>query len=88
MVLEETIDTIFNGIFVHRYRDTNETIRGDCIMELGNWVVTYPEVFLDNAYLRYLGWVLSDKVIKKKYFACRNEAIMASLIYDFFFFDF
>jgi cohesin complex subunit SA-1/2 len=27
---------------------------------LGQWVITLPSIFLEGAYLRYLGWMLSD----------------------------
>ena len=34
--------------------------------ELGEWMKSYPMVFLDDIYLKYIGWTLYDKVIKKK----------------------
>ena len=52
---------LFNGIFVHRYRDIDPVIRTICIDSLGLWVATHYEVFLDNSYLRYFGWLLYDK---------------------------
>lgn len=48
--------------FVQRYRDVDPIIRERCVTELADWIAQYPEVFLDNAYLRYIGWSLSDKV--------------------------
>ena len=30
--------------------------------ELGEWMKSYPMVFLDDIYLKYLGWTLYDKV--------------------------
>ena len=58
----ESIQSIFNTVFVHRYRDVDPKIRVDCVTALGNWIVTLPDVFFEGIYLRYLGWVLSDPV--------------------------
>lgn len=30
--------------------------------ELGYWIRLYPDMFLDNNYLKYIGWMLYDKV--------------------------
>ncbi|CAF4617881.1 unnamed protein product, partial [Rotaria magnacalcarata] len=29
--------------------------------ELGEWMKSYPMVFLDDIYLKYIGWTLYDK---------------------------
>lgn len=50
----------FNGVFVHRYRDTDPKIRAECVEALGNWIWGLPTVFMEPSYLRYLGWMLSD----------------------------
>ncbi|KAK9370328.1 STAG domain-containing protein [Lipomyces kononenkoae] len=59
-VLESLISDLFDTIFVHRYRDIDAKIRTDCIRELGKWMQTLPDVFFEGAYLRYMGWILSD----------------------------
>lgn len=50
----------FNGVFVHRYRDTDPKIRAECVEALGNWIWGLPTVFMEPSFLRYLGWMLSD----------------------------
>ncbi|KAF7292892.1 SCD domain-containing protein [Mycena indigotica] len=55
--LKEGVD----GVFVHRYRDLDPLIRADCTEALGIWFSKHPAHFLDATYLRYIGWVLSDK---------------------------
>jgi cohesin complex subunit SA-1/2 len=50
----------FDTVFIHRYRDVDAKIRTDCVRALGEWVVLFPDHFFDGAFLRYLGWVLSD----------------------------
>ncbi|KAM0866466.1 hypothetical protein ACQ4PT_042621 [Festuca glaucescens] len=59
--LEELMRKIFSGLFMHRYRDVDPDIRMSCIKSLGIWVVSYPSLFLQDIYLKYLGWTLNDK---------------------------
>ncbi|KAI8594100.1 hypothetical protein BDZ88DRAFT_503197 [Geranomyces variabilis] len=59
--LETCMNDLFDSVFVHRYRDTDPTIRTECIAELGIWIQKFPDAFLDPSYLRYIGWMLSDK---------------------------
>ncbi|KAG2559018.1 hypothetical protein PVAP13_8NG075300 [Panicum virgatum] len=59
--LEDLMRKIFNGLFMHRYRDVDPEIRMSCIKSLGIWVVSYPSLFLQDIYLKYLGWTLNDK---------------------------
>ncbi|KAL8530783.1 hypothetical protein ACS0TY_007719 [Phlomoides rotata] len=59
--MEEMMRKIFIGLFVHRYRDIDPDIRMSCIESLGVWVLSYPSLFLQDVYLKYLGWTLNDK---------------------------
>lgn len=47
---------------MHRYRDMDPNIRMLCIESLGMWILSYPSFFLQDLYLKYLGWTLNDKV--------------------------
>ncbi|KAF7818257.1 sister-chromatid cohesion protein 3 [Senna tora] len=60
-MLEEMMRKIFTGLFVHRYRDIDPNIRMSCIESLGVWILSYPSLFLQDLYLKYLGWTLNDK---------------------------
>ncbi|KAL1351079.1 hypothetical protein HN51_015054 [Arachis hypogaea] len=60
-LLEEMMRKIFTGLFVHRYRDIDPNIRMSCIESLGEWILSYPSLFLQDLYLKYLGWTLNDK---------------------------
>lgn len=42
--------------------DVSSDIRVICMGELGCWIRLYPDLFLDNNYLKYIGWMLYDKV--------------------------
>ena len=59
--LQEMLSYMFRSIFVHRYRDVVEDIRSLCLTELGVWMTECPDLFLEDSYLKYLGWPLSDK---------------------------
>ncbi|XP_074657928.1 cohesin subunit SA-2-like isoform X2 [Tubulanus polymorphus] len=52
---------IFKGVFVHRYRDSIGEIRSICMAEIGVWMKKYPNMFLDDGYLKYVGWTLYDR---------------------------
>jgi len=50
-------------LFMHRYRDVDPEIRQACITAMGSWIVSYPSLFLQDLYLKYIGWTLNDKVL-------------------------
>lgn len=58
---EEMMRKIFTGLFMHRYRDVDPEIRMSCIRAIGSWIVSYPSLFLQDLYLKYIGWTLNDK---------------------------
>ncbi|KAG4065478.1 hypothetical protein HA402_009039 [Bradysia odoriphaga] len=67
--LEENMEEIksmltymFKSVFVHRYRDSLPDIRAICMTEIGVWMKRYSKNFLDDSYLKYIGWTLHDKV--------------------------
>ncbi|KDQ56870.1 hypothetical protein JAAARDRAFT_36349 [Jaapia argillacea MUCL 33604] len=59
--LVEFLKEFVDGVFVHRYRDLDPHIRQTCVSALGTFFSLHPSHFLDSSYLRYIGWVLSDK---------------------------
>ncbi|KAL8735923.1 MAG: hypothetical protein Q9166_000485 [cf. Caloplaca sp. 2 TL-2023] len=59
-LVDKMMETMFSAVYVHRYRDVDPKIRVDCVTALGGWITAAPEKFFTSAYLRYLGWVLSD----------------------------
>eukprot|EP00918_Siedleckia_nematoides_P083545 GHVU01183142.1.p1 GENE.GHVU01183142.1~~GHVU01183142.1.p1 ORF type:complete len:1040 (+),score=187.25 GHVU01183142.1:368-3121(+) len=60
--IRNMLNYIFKGVFVHRYRDTQPEIRAICMTEIGTWMKRYPTMFLDDSYLKYVGWTLYDRV--------------------------
>ncbi|KAM9207980.1 cohesin subunit SA-3 [Leptosomus discolor] len=59
--IENMMNAIFKGVFVHRYRDVVPDIRAICMEELGTWMRSYTALFLTDGYLKYIGWTLHDK---------------------------
>eukprot|EP00002_Diphylleia_rotans_P011178 TRINITY_DN2215_c0_g1_i3.p1 TRINITY_DN2215_c0_g1~~TRINITY_DN2215_c0_g1_i3.p1 ORF type:complete len:1042 (+),score=206.97 TRINITY_DN2215_c0_g1_i3:68-3193(+) len=57
----ELTTKMFAGLFVHRYRDIVPEIRACCVQSIGDWICNYPFTFLQDNYLKYLGWTLNDK---------------------------
>ncbi|KAM7380244.1 hypothetical protein PAMP_003556 [Pampus punctatissimus] len=60
--IEGMMDIIFKGIFLKRYRDVLPEIRSICMEELGVWMKLYSSVFLNDSYLKYMGWMMHDKI--------------------------
>ena len=59
-ICSDAIQSFFDTVFVHRYRDVDPKIRTECVEALGSWIWDLPTVFMEPGYLRYLGWMLSD----------------------------
>ncbi|XP_055726944.1 cohesin subunit SA-2 isoform X2 [Salvelinus fontinalis] len=60
--IENMMDAIFKGVFLKRYRDVLPEIRSMCMEELAVWMKLYSPVFLTDSYLKYMGWMMHDKL--------------------------
>ncbi|GAA6224102.1 cohesin subunit SA-2-like [Lates japonicus] len=60
--IESMMDVIFKGVFLKRYRDVLPEIRSICMEELGLWMKLYSSAFLNDSYLKYMGWMMHDKI--------------------------
>lgn len=58
--LEEQMDTMVNAIFMHRHRDVVPSVRAACIAAMGDIITLCSSKFLNNGYLKYMGWALND----------------------------
>ena len=59
--VQKMLTYMFKSVFVHRYRDVVDDIRSACLTELGVWMTECPELYMEDSYLKYLGWPLHDK---------------------------
>lgn len=48
--------------FVFSSSDAIAEIRAICIEEIGVWMKMYSDAFLNDSYLKYVGWTLHDRV--------------------------
>ena len=69
---------MFKAVFVHRYRDILPEIRSICMGEIGQWMKKYPNQFLDDTYLKYIGWTIHDKVCYHAVFSRARFSFVAS----------
>lgn len=59
--LEDLVENdVFKGVFTKRYRDSNASIREESIKALQKVCLVRPDMFLVDAWLKYLGWMASD----------------------------
>ncbi len=70
--VQNFINFIFKAVFIHRYRDICAEIRCVCINEIGEWMLKCPANFLDDAFLKFIGWTLYDIVAE-----CRLKCLQA-----------
>lgn len=70
--MQNFINFIFKAVFIHRYRDVCADIRCICINEIGEWMRKCPDKFLDDTFLKYIGWTLYDKTSE-----CRLKCLHA-----------
>lgn len=50
-------------------RDAIAEIRAICIEEIGVWMKMYSDAFLNDSYLKYVGWTMHDKVSDRLFFS-------------------
>ena len=50
------------GVAAHRFRDISGEIRALVISGLGSWIAAHPAAYLQDMYLKYIAWALSDRV--------------------------
>lgn len=50
--------------------DVLPEIRSICVEELGLWMKLYSSAFLNDSYLKYMGWMMNDKVNHSEHICC------------------
>ena len=51
---------MYQSVFLHRYRDSNEAIRVTCAYHIGQWITIDVSELLKDEYLKYIGWLCSE----------------------------
>lgn len=75
--LEEMVKGTVIGVFMRRYRDSNKHIRAGSLSVLSEFTLIRPDMFIAGCYLKYFGWLLSDKD------ECVREAAILGLLAPF-----
>ncbi|XP_065841291.1 cohesin subunit SA-1-like [Oscarella lobularis] len=57
----EIMEEVSTQILKHRTKDIRPDIRTTGVIQLGEWMVQCKEEFVQDKYLKYLGWALYDK---------------------------
>lgn len=60
--VQEWRDHLFSQTVHQRLRDVAPQIRLACVQQLSSWTLHFPDVFMENKYLRYFGMPLHDQV--------------------------
>jgi hypothetical protein len=55
-----SVAALCDGVLTHRYRDAAPATRSDIMEALGGYMADFPATFLQNMYLKYVGWLLND----------------------------
>lgn len=58
--LLELCNTLFNSIFAHRIKDSNEIVRMVCLQHVNEWVLFDVKRDIKVETLKYIGWACSD----------------------------
>ena len=59
--LVERVGALFEVIVVERCRDEMAAVRRDVMDAVGRWTAQCPDKFMQDTYLKYLAWGMSDK---------------------------
>lgn len=60
--LKAIVGNIFQSVFMARFRDVADDIRAAVISDIGTFISMDPSQYLQDSYLKYLAWAMSDKV--------------------------
>ncbi len=60
--LKTVVTSLFQAVSAHRFRDVAPDIRAVVIEGIGSWIALHPTEFLQDTYLKYVAWALSDRV--------------------------
>lgn len=70
-------------VYITFFRDAIAEIRAICIEEIGVWMKLYSDAFLNDSYLKYVGWTLHDRVSEHKnlhiILLCKSDKIKGGL---------
>lgn len=60
--LKSCVSNLFQAVSAKRFRDVAPDIRALVIQGIADWTSSMPAEFLQDQYLKYVAWALSDRV--------------------------
>ncbi|KAK8809497.1 hypothetical protein WA158_000440 [Blastocystis sp. Blastoise] len=66
-ILQEMAGDIYREVYISRVRDTAESIRDLTLSTLYEWIVIHPDIYLQEEYIKYLGWGFYDSYSINRY---------------------
>ncbi len=71
--LKASVNNIFQAVSAKRFRDVAPDIRALVIQGIAHWTTSLPADFLQDQYLKYVAWALSDRVITTPVVTCNSH---------------
>lgn len=71
------------SVVSQRFRDVSDEIRAVVISGLGDWVFAHPADYLQDVYLKYIGWALSDRVPAPASMSCPPDNCYIYVVHSF-----
>lgn len=71
--LKASVNNIFQAVSAKRFRDVAPDIRALVIQGIAHWTTSLPADFLQDQYLKYVAWALSDRVITTAVVTCNSH---------------
>ena len=71
--LKASVNNIFQAVSAKRFRDVAPDIRALVIQGIAHWTTSLPADFLQDQYLKYVAWALSDRVITTPVVTCNSR---------------
>lgn len=72
-------DLVFHSIYAHRYKDTQPSLRAGCCRRLGQWLRIDPVRLMEDTYLKYLGWMCSDRAANVRLEAVESISVLCDV---------
>ncbi len=73
--LKASVNNIFQAVSAKRFRDVAPDIRALVIEGIAHWTTSLPADFLQDQYLKYVAWALSDRVIATAVVKCNSHVL-------------
>lgn len=78
--LKAYVRNTFQAVSAKRFRDVAPEIRGVVIEGIADWTNSLPAEFLQDQYLKYVAWALSDRVSQHEPSCLHGNLVIAAAV--------